>query len=109
MPESLAACARGEEAGVLAVLHIFTVGFQHARVGAGLGKNFAQHREIETERVAQGRAPSARPAVLMFITMLTSAFDLGSFAGASDVTKRRAHVSKERFDLLENGLIAARP
>ena len=34
----------GEKATVLAILHVFTVGFEHARVRAGLGKNFSQHR-----------------------------------------------------------------
>ena len=43
----------GKEAGVIAVLHVLAVGLQHARVGAGLGKDFAQHGEIEPERVAQ--------------------------------------------------------
>ena len=34
----------GEKAAVLAVLHVFTVGFEHARVRTGLRKNFSQHR-----------------------------------------------------------------
>ncbi len=34
----------GEKAAVLAVLHVFAVGFEHARVGAGLRENFAKHR-----------------------------------------------------------------
>jgi hypothetical protein len=41
--------------------------------GAGLRKDFAQHGEVEAQRLAQSPIPSARPAVLMFITMLTSA------------------------------------
>ena len=35
---------RGEKAAVFAVLHVFAVGFEHARMGAGLGKNLSQHR-----------------------------------------------------------------
>ena len=34
----------GEKAAVLAVLHVFAVGFEHARVRAGLRENFSQHR-----------------------------------------------------------------
>jgi hypothetical protein len=29
---------------VLAILHVFAVGFEYARVRAGLRKNFSQHR-----------------------------------------------------------------
>ena len=36
-----------EKAAVLAILHIFTVCLQHAGIGPGLRKHFAQHREIE--------------------------------------------------------------
>ena len=38
---------------MLAILHVLAVGFENARVGTGLGKNFAEHREIETERIAE--------------------------------------------------------
>ena len=34
----------GEKAAVLAVLHVFSVGFEHARVRTGLRENFSQHR-----------------------------------------------------------------
>ena len=38
-------CMRGgEKATVLAVLHVFTVGFEHARVRTGLRENLSQHR-----------------------------------------------------------------
>ena len=40
---------------MLAVLHVFAIGLQNARSGAGFGKNFAQHGEIEPERVAQAK------------------------------------------------------
>ena len=33
----------GEKAAVLAVLHVFAVGLEYARVRAGLRKNFAKH------------------------------------------------------------------
>ena len=46
----------GEETAVVAILHVFAVGLQDARGGAGLRENFAQHREIEPERVAQTQA-----------------------------------------------------
>jgi hypothetical protein len=39
---------------VLAVLHVFAVGLEHARGGAGLRENFSQHFQIKTER--RGRA-----------------------------------------------------
>jgi hypothetical protein len=34
----------GEKAAVLAILHVFAVGFEHARVRAGLRENLAKHR-----------------------------------------------------------------
>src|SRR5207237_7051000 len=34
---------RGKETTVVAVLHVFAVGLEHARVCAGLRKHFAQH------------------------------------------------------------------
>ena len=34
----------GEKAAVLAVLHVFSVGFEHARVRSGLRENLSQHR-----------------------------------------------------------------
>ena len=34
----------GEKAAVLAVLHVFAVGFEYARVRTGLRENFPQHR-----------------------------------------------------------------
>src|SRR5438874_6108605 len=38
-------CMRGgEKAAVLAILHVFTVGFEHARVRTGLRENLSQHR-----------------------------------------------------------------
>lgn len=33
----------GEEAGVVAVLHIFAIGLEDARVGTGEGEDFAEH------------------------------------------------------------------
>ena len=33
----------GKKAAVLAILHVFAVGLEHARVRAGLRKNFAKH------------------------------------------------------------------
>ena len=61
----------GEEARVVAVLHILSIGFENLRVSAGLEKNLAQHCEIMSEG---GSEPQASPAVLIFITMFTSAF-----------------------------------
>ena len=37
----------GEEARVVAVLHVLAIGFKDAGVGTGLRKNFAQHGEIK--------------------------------------------------------------
>ena len=44
---------RREKAAVLAILHIFAVGFQHAGGSACLRKNLSQHFQIQTERRAQ--------------------------------------------------------
>ena len=44
---------RREETTVIAVLHVFAVGLQNARRRAGLSEDFAQHREIEPERITQ--------------------------------------------------------
>ena len=35
---------RGKKSAVLSVLPVFGIGFEHARVRAGLPKNFSQHR-----------------------------------------------------------------
>jgi hypothetical protein len=50
------------KAAVLAVLHIFAIGLEHGRVCPGLGKNFSQHRQVETESGAEAqtfREPSS--------------------------------------------------
>ena len=75
---------RGEKAAVLAVLHVFAIGFEHARVRAGLRKT---SRSIVRSRpsAAPSARPSARPAVLMFITMLTSAFTLAAWPDLPDI------------------------
>jgi hypothetical protein len=39
----------GEEAGVVAVLHVLSIGFENLGVCAGLRKNFAQHGQIKPE------------------------------------------------------------
>jgi hypothetical protein len=47
---------------VLAVLYIFAIGLEHGRVCPGLGKNFSQHRQVETESGAEAqtfREPSS--------------------------------------------------
>ena len=45
-----------EETGMIAILHIFAVRLENARSGPGLGKDFTQHGQIETERFAQAEA-----------------------------------------------------
>src|SRR5207244_7536271 len=43
----------GKEAAVVAVLHIFAIGFQDARRRAGLRKDFTERFQIKSKRVAQ--------------------------------------------------------
>jgi hypothetical protein len=45
-----------EKAAVLAVLHVFAIGFQHAGGCARLGKHLSQQFQIETERGAEGKS-----------------------------------------------------
>jgi hypothetical protein len=46
----------GEKAGVVAILHVFAVGFEDAGVGTGLRKNLAQHRQVKPERGSESQA-----------------------------------------------------
>jgi hypothetical protein len=46
----------GEKAAVLAILHIFTIGFQYTGGCACLGKNLPQHFQIEAERRTKGKS-----------------------------------------------------
>src|SRR5947199_5040416 len=46
----------GKERSVVAVLHVFAVGHEHSRRGAGLRKNFAQHFQIEPARSTDAEA-----------------------------------------------------
>ena len=55
-PAVLGRVRGGEETGVIAVLHVFAIGLENARVGAGLGENFAQHGEIKPERGTEAEA-----------------------------------------------------
>jgi len=41
---------------VLAVLHIFAIVLEHARVCPSAKKNFSQHRQVETESGAEAQA-----------------------------------------------------
>src|ERR1700682_5172994 len=43
----------GEITRVVVVLHVLAVGLQDARIGAGLREDFAQHRQIQSERFAE--------------------------------------------------------
>src|SRR5205814_1715940 len=45
-----------EKAAVLAILHIFAIGFQYAGGCACLGKNLPQHFQIEVERRAESKS-----------------------------------------------------
>ena len=94
----------GEEAGVVAVLHVFAVGLEHARIGAGLGKDFAQHREIEPERVAEAEAFGESGGVDVH-HHVDERLDLRRLAGAADVAQRRRSASRRiGFSLFENAL-----
>src|SRR5690349_12005576 len=39
----LGCVSRGEETGMISVLHVFTIGLKHARISAGLRKDLAEH------------------------------------------------------------------
>ena len=54
----------GEEAGVIAILHVLAIGFENARVGTGLRENLAQHGEIEPERGSEAFGESGGVAII---------------------------------------------
>ena len=62
---------------------------RHARVGAGLGENFAQHGQVQLERIAQGQSFS-EPGGIDVHDHVDERLDLGRLAGGADVTKRGA-------------------
>ena len=95
----------GEEAGVVAVLHVLAVGLEDLRVGARLGKHFAQHGEIEPERGAEAEALGKTGGVDVH-DHVDEGFYLGGLAGGADVTKGGAEVFENGLDSIEGGALA---
>ena len=60
---------------------------KHARIGAGFAENFAQHREIEPERVAQAE-PFGEPGGVDVHDHVNERLDLRGFAGFADIANR---------------------
>src|ERR1043166_94609 len=100
---------RGEEAGVLAVLHVFAVGREHTGIGAGLGKNFAQHGEVKPQRVAQRESLGESSSVDVH-HHVHEGLHLRGLTGSADVAQEPAAVAElfeERFQFVEGRLLAA--
>jgi len=76
---------------VLAVLHVFTVGLEHARGGAGLRENFSQHFQIKTER--RGRARVLTP--FFAIERISKAGNDGCFFGDHGPSRRELFFRKK--------------
>ena len=68
---------RGEEAGVIAILHVLAIRLQHARA-APVWEKTSRTMARSSPSAAARPSPSASPAVLMFITILTSAFSFAA-------------------------------
>ncbi len=101
MPLSFAACAAEKKQAVLAVLHIFAVGFEHARVGASLRKNFAQHLQIETERGAESETFGQAGRVDIH-HHVDERFHFRGFARLADESHGRSKLFQNRFRLCRN-------
>ena len=63
-PAALRGVRAGEEAGVIAILHVLAIGFENARVGTGLRENLAQHGEIKPERGSEAFGESGGVAII---------------------------------------------
>ena len=90
----------GEKAGVVAVLHVFAVGFEHARVCAGLLRNFAQHRQIKPERVAEAET-FGEPGGVDVHDHVNQRLHLGGFACFSDEANLGGKLFQNRFGFSE--------
>jgi hypothetical protein len=95
-----------EEAGMFAILHVFAVGLQDARIGAGLRKNFAEHREVKAERLAEAEAFREAGGVDVH-DHVDERFDVRGLAGGSDVTHRSRELFENRFGAIVRFAFAA--
>ena len=95
----------GEEAGVVAVLHVFAIGLEDLGISARLGKHFAQHGEIEPERGAEAEALGKTGGVDVH-DHVDEGFYLGGLAGGADVTKGGAEIFENGLDSIEGGALA---
>ena len=86
---------------MLAILHIFAVGFEHARGCAGLRKNISQHFQIETERGAKRESfgQSSRVDVHHHID---ERFNLRRFARFTDKAHDCTKLFQDRLGLTES-------
>ena len=92
----------GEETGVVAVLHVLAVGLEHAGVGAGLRKHFAEHGEIKPERGSEAETLGESGGVDIH-DHVDQSLHLRGLAGGADVAERNAEIFEGGFRALECG------
>ena len=93
MPESLAAWAAEKKQECSRFCMSSPSVCKHAGIRAGLRKHFAQHREIEAERVAEPEA-FGEPGGVDVHDHVDERFHLRGFAGRADVTHERLKFSE---------------
>ena len=98
---------RREETTVIAVLHVFAISLQNARRRAGLSEDFAQHREIEPERVTQPQTFGQAGGVDVH-DHVDERFHFRRFARLADVTNGRAEFFQNRLRAREVFLLDRR-
>jgi len=86
---------RREKTRMVAVLHVLAVGSQNLRRRAGLRKKSPRTIARSRPSASASPSPSARPAVLMFITIFTSA--LTSAALPAEPTNRMDELSRSKI------------
>lgn len=90
---------------MVALDHVFGVGFEHAAIRAGLAEDFAEHFEVEAESVTDAEAFGQGGGIDIH-DHVDECFHLGGPAGRADVVERVAHVVEERLGAVEESFVA---
>ena len=93
----------GKEAAVVAVLHIFAIGFQDARRRAGLRKDFTERFQIKSKRVAQ-RESFGKAGGVDVHHHVDQCFHFCRLTRFTNKTHRRRQLAKHRFCFPEGRL-----
>ena len=91
---------------MLAVLYIFTIGFEYTRGRAGLRKYLSQHFQIKTERRAQGE-PFCQSRSIDIHDHVNERFYLSRFASFPDKADDRTKFFQNRFGFSESVFASA--